>query len=178
MQQIVSKPMGGLSSRRAAVNAVPVPMRTQQRTTALLVRCSSVVGRRSSASAVGEQQQLEQQQHNQQQQQRPLLQAAAVTAAAALPLQLLAGARDAVAAAVDGFVDAEQPAYAYPAADDPVVTLLFTAAIGLLSVVTLGVIYLGVLSWNDGRQEKADREGKSTPFGTALSASPSSAADK
>lgn len=32
-----------------------------------------------------------------------------------------------------------EPAYNYPAPDDPVVTLLFTAAIGLLSVVTLGV---------------------------------------
>ncbi|KAI8469639.1 MAG: hypothetical protein J3K34DRAFT_423092 [Monoraphidium minutum] len=35
---------------------------------------------------------------------------------------------------------------------------MFTVAIGLLSVVTLGVTYLAVLSFFDSRQEKKDQD--------------------
>jgi hypothetical protein len=56
--------------------------------------------------------------------------ATAAAASAASLLSLLSGA---------GAALAEEPAYNYPAQDDPVITVMFTVAIGLLSIVTLGV---------------------------------------
>lgn len=44
------------------------------------------------------------------------------------------------------------------AASDPVVTVLFAAAIGALSIVTLGVAYLALSGIFDERQEKKDRK--------------------
>lgn len=44
------------------------------------------------------------------------------------------------------------------APDDPVVTVLFYVAIGILSVVTLGVAYLALTGWIDDRKEKEDRK--------------------
>lgn len=94
------------------------------------------------ASTAPQQQATQQQQRAQQsaqQQQRPTSRAwLAPLAAAAAPL-LAAGAALAEDADFSGFVNAERPAYEYPATDDPVITVLFTVAIGLLSTVTLGV---------------------------------------
>jgi hypothetical protein len=55
------------------------------------------------------------------------------------PLSLAAGPLLTLAAAAGAAWADGEPTYDYPAQDDPVVTVLFTAAIGLLSVVTLGV---------------------------------------
>ncbi|GBF95949.1 hypothetical protein Rsub_08072 [Raphidocelis subcapitata] len=105
------------------------------------------------------------QQQRQQQQPQPVVAADAApwrqwACAAGAPLLSLAAAAAAVAD--------EEPTYVYPAADDPFVTVMFTLAIGLLSVVTLGVVYLAVLSWLDSQQETKDKEG--TPFAKALAA--------
>lgn len=127
---------------------------------------SSVRSVRSSA--------VQQQQQQPCKQQEPCKQRhpAAAVAAPIAATQLLLGA----AAWADERAIGE-PTYAYPPADDPVITVMFTLAIGLLSVVTLGVVYLAVLSFFDSRQEKADQAGTSTPFGTALSSKGSAAAE-
>jgi len=64
--------------------------------------------------------------------QRQHQQPAAPAAAVAALSSLLLGAGAAIAGD-------DEPVYAYPATDDPVITVMFTLAIGLLSVVTLGV---------------------------------------
>jgi hypothetical protein len=102
-------------------SAAATLLRPQRAAAARLPR--AVLLRRSAVLAV-----LEQPQPQQQPQQQPQRAAAA----AAAPLLSLAAA--AAARAAD-----EEPTYAYPAADDPVVTVMFTLALGLLSVVTLGV---------------------------------------
>lgn len=61
-------------------------------------------------------------------------------------------AEDAFTSAVPASTDV-----AGPAADDPVITVMFTLAIVALSVVTLGVAYLSLASWNDSRLENEDR---------------------
>ena len=58
-----------------------------------------------------------------------------------------------VAAFEDTTAQAAVPA-SIPAQDDPVVSVLFTLAVVALSVLTLGVAYLGITSFLDQRQEE------------------------
>ena len=62
-----------------------------------------------------------------------------------------------VAAFEDTTAQAAVPA-SLPAPDDPVVSVLFTLAVVALSVLTLGVAYLGITSFLDQRQEEEDRK--------------------
>ncbi|KAL4537160.1 hypothetical protein Ndes2526B_g04928 [Nannochloris sp. 'desiccata'] len=63
-----------------------------------------------------------------------------------------AWAEDAFTSAIPAATDV-----AGPAPDDPVITVMFSLAVVALSVVTLGVAYLSLSSWNDSRQENEDR---------------------
>lgn len=80
----------------------------------------------------GQQQQIPQQLRHHQQPVKTAGSRATGAAVAAAPLLALAAAGAA-------WAEEDGPQYAYPAPDDPVVTIMFTAAIGLLSIVTLGV---------------------------------------
>jgi len=62
------------------------------------------------------------------------------------------------------------------------VTIAFTIVVGLLTIVTLGVAYLSLGQWFDGRQEKEDRERVATwdnaPDGSAKGKASKPAEDK
>lgn len=103
-----------------------------------LVRLCQPAACRATVRATGNSSDLPGVQHTQQQQQqqqpiassRQHVAAAAAGAGASLLVLLQAGA---------AWAEEEISQYSYPAQDDPVITVLFTVAIGLLSVVTLGV---------------------------------------
>lgn len=58
------------------------------------------------------------------------------------------------AQAVPEGIDGERP----PTAVEALVTVLFTAAIAALSIVTAGIAYLGVSQWLDTRQDNKDKK--------------------
>lgn len=54
-------------------------------------------------------------------------------------------------------IDTAATAAAVLDSNDPVISVLFTAAVVALSIVTVGVAYLSLATWNDSRQESEDR---------------------